>query len=177
MGGDCRKQGVSYSIICITCQEERKTRSVVSAYEAETGRNAYERGKEHLAALQKKSEDSVMWLHSCTHHRGREGFSFIKKVKRACREPLDRKLGEKVNICGFKGDILMNRKTELRGAVEERESYKYRRWGVGRPRERDIISNPNVWKYSKEINYLMFRYSVSNTLLNRKRNKQQYMKY
>ena len=135
-GGDCRKQGVTYSIICTTCQEERQTRNIVSAYEGETGRNAYDRGKEHLAALHKKSEDSVMWLHSLHHHQGREDITYTMEVKRAYGEPMDRQLGEKVNICRFKGDILMNRKTELGGAVVERESYKYRRWGAGRPRGR-----------------------------------------
>ena len=39
-GGDCRNQGVTYTITCTTYQEERK---------------AYNRGKEHLAALRKKS--------------------------------------------------------------------------------------------------------------------------
>ena len=53
-------------------------------------------------------------------------------VKRAYREPLDRQLGEKVNICKFKGDILMNRKTELGGAVVEREAFNYRKWGAGK---------------------------------------------
>ena len=130
-GGACRRQGVTYSILCITCQEERKTKQVVAAYEGETGRNAYDRGKEHLAALRKRSEDSVLWLHSLHHHQGREDINFQMVVKQAYSEPLDRQLGEKVNICKFKGDILMNRKTELGGAVVERESFKYRRWGAG----------------------------------------------
>ena len=47
------------------------------------------------------------------------------------KEPLDRQLNEKVNICRFKGDILMNRKSELGGAVVQREKYKYSRWGAG----------------------------------------------
>ena len=38
---------------------------------------------------------------------------------------------EKVQISTYKGDILMNRKNELRGAVVERERYKYWRWGAG----------------------------------------------
>ena len=54
------------------------------------------------------------------------------KVKRAYREPLDRELGEKVNICKFKGNILMNRKTEVGGAVVEHEAFKYRRWEAGK---------------------------------------------
>ena len=47
------------------------------------------------------------------------------------KEPLDRQMMEKVLISGFKGDILMNRKNELGGAILEREKYKYRRWGAG----------------------------------------------
>ena len=54
------------------------------------------------------------------------------KVKRAYREPLDRQLRESVNICKFKGDILVNRKTELEEAVVEREAFKYRWWGAGK---------------------------------------------
>jgi hypothetical protein len=48
------------------------------------------------------------------------------------RKPLDRQIAEKVQISKFKGNILMNRKSELGGAVVEREQYKYRRWGAGR---------------------------------------------
>ena len=47
------------------------------------------------------------------------------------RQPLDRQITEKVQISSFKGDILMNRRNELGGAVVERERYKYRRWGPG----------------------------------------------
>ena len=45
------------------------------------------------------------------------------------KEPLDRQMMEKVQISNFDGDILMNRKNELGGALLEREQYKYRRWG------------------------------------------------
>ena len=47
------------------------------------------------------------------------------------KEPLDRQIMEKVQISNFKGDILMNRKNELGGALLEREQFKYRRWGAG----------------------------------------------
>ena len=130
-GGDCRKQGVTYSINCNTCQEERNTRNVVAAYQGETGRNAYDRGKEHLACLRKRSEQSVLWLHSLYHHQGRENVHYSMVVNGKFKEPLDRQLNEKVNICRFKGDILMNRKSELGGAVVQREKYKYSRWGAG----------------------------------------------
>ena len=47
------------------------------------------------------------------------------------REPLDRQIMEKVQISNYKGDILMNRKNKLGGAIVEREQYKCRRWGAG----------------------------------------------
>ena len=47
------------------------------------------------------------------------------------REPLDRQIMEKVQISTFKGDVLMNQKNKLGGAIVEREQYKYRRWGAG----------------------------------------------
>lgn len=45
------------------------------------------------------------------------------------RKPLDRQIAEKIHISRFQGEILMNRKSELGGAVVERERFKYRRWG------------------------------------------------
>ena len=45
------------------------------------------------------------------------------------KEPLDRQIMEKVQISNFQGDILMNRKNELGGALLEREQFKYSRWG------------------------------------------------
>ena len=130
-GGDCRKQGVTYSLNCDTCQEERNTRKVVAAYKGETGRNAYERGKEHLNNLRKMNEQSVLWLHSLHHHQGRKDIHYSMVVTNTFKEPLGRQLCEKVNICRFKGDILMNRKSEMGGAVVTREQFKYRRWGTG----------------------------------------------
>ena len=129
-GGNCRKQGVTYTLNCVTCQKESNSKRVVAAYEGETGRNAYDRGKEHLAHLSKKSEEnSFLWLHSLHHHSGREDIEYSMEVTGTFREPLDRQLTEKVNISNFKGSILMNHKNELGGAIVERERYKYRRWG------------------------------------------------
>ena len=70
-------------------------------------------------------------LHYLHHHQGREGVPYSMTVTGSYKEPLDRQIMEKVQISGFKGDILMNRKNELGGAILEREKYKYRRWGAG----------------------------------------------
>ena len=125
-GGNCWREGVNYTLGCEECGEE------VAAYKGETGKNAYDRGKQHLSFLTKQSErDSVLWLHSLHHHGGQVNVQYTMRVTGYFRQPLDRQITEKVQISRFKGDILMNRKNELGGAVVERERYKYRRWGPG----------------------------------------------
>jgi hypothetical protein len=128
-GGNCWVQGITYTLNCDTCSRARGGREV-AAYKGETGRNAFDRGTEHLASLAKRSErDSVLWLHSLYHHQGRVDVDYSMQVTGTFRKPLDRQISEKINISRFKGDILMNRKSELGGAVVERERFKYRRWG------------------------------------------------
>ena len=118
---------------------------MVAAYKGETGRNAYVRGKKHLAALRKKREDSVLRVHSLLHHQGQEDINFQMVAKQAYSEPLERPLREKINIRKFKGDILMNRKTEVGAAVVERESFKYWRGGCWRDK----------WKIKEMANFFV----------------------
>ena len=130
-GGNCRKPGVTNKLTCITCKEEKNTTMDVAKYAGEAGRNAYERGKEHWSAWLKKSEDSVLWLHSVYHHQASTEVKYSMEVTGVYSEPLDRQLAEKIQISRFKGEILMNRKNELGGALVPRERFKYRRWGAG----------------------------------------------
>ena len=89
----------------------------------------FERGKEHLAFLQKQSEEnSVLWLHSLHHHEGRRDIEYKMVCTGMYNAPLDRQISEKIQICNFQGDVLMNRKNELGGAVVEREKFKYRNY-------------------------------------------------
>ena len=104
----------------------------VAQYKGETGKNGFERGKQHLKFLEKKdTKESVLWLHSLHHHQGKEDINYSMTVTGSFKEPLDRQIMEKVQISNYKGDILMNRKNELGGAILEREQFKYRRWGAG----------------------------------------------
>ena len=132
-GGNCRKPGVTYKLTCITCKEEMNTTMDVAKYAGEAGRNAHERGKEHWSGWLKKSEDSVLWLHSVYHHQASTEVKYSMEVTGVYSEPLDRQLAEKIQISRFKGEILMNRKNELGGALVPRERFKYRRWGAGVP--------------------------------------------
>ena len=102
----------------------------VAQYKGKTGKNVFEKGKNHLKYL-KDTKESVLRLHSLHHHQGREDVQYSMAVTGSFREPLDRQIMEKVQILNFKGYILMNRKNELGGDLLERENYKYRRWGAG----------------------------------------------
>ena len=122
-GGDCWREGVCYTLWCGDCGE------MVAAYKGETGRNGYSRGAEHLDALDQRNEDmSVLWAHSVHHHQARVGVQYLMKVTTYHTDALDRQVRERVNISSFKGQFLMNRRTEMGGLRVERT--QYRRWGV-----------------------------------------------
>ena len=59
--GSCRSTGVTYELVCQVCHHK---------YIGETSRTVYTRGKEHLRALEKREESSVLWRHSCNNHGG-----------------------------------------------------------------------------------------------------------
>ena len=80
--------------------------------------------------LQKKdTEESVLWLHSMHYHEGRKDIQYSMSVTGRFKEPLYRQIMVKVHISNFKGDILMNRKNYLGGALLEREKFKYQGTG------------------------------------------------
>ena len=121
-GGDCRREGVTYSLICEECGDD------ICQYFGESGRNAYTRGTEHLANFQAQDENkSVLKLHSLHHHNGRGDVNFKMKVTGTHTSSLDRQVTERVNIENFRGQILMNRRNELGGVRIDR--MQYRRWG------------------------------------------------
>ena len=59
--GSCRSTGVTYELICQVCHHK---------YIGKTSRSAYTCSKEHLRALEKQEESSVLWRHSCDNHGG-----------------------------------------------------------------------------------------------------------
>ena len=123
---------MTYNIYCATCKGEKHLKVKVAAYPGKTGRNMFGRGRERLNYLEKQSEvDSVLWLHSLHHHQGRLDIQYTMVCTGSYRSPLDCQISEKIQICRFQGDILINRRTKMGGAVVEREKFKYRRWGAG----------------------------------------------
>ena len=118
-GGDCWREGVTYSLICEECGDD------VCQYFGESGRNAYTRGAEHLANIQAHDENkSVLKLHSLHHHNGRDNVNFTMKVTGTHTSSLDRQVTERVNIENFQGQILMNRRNQLGGVRIDRMQYR-----------------------------------------------------
>ena len=121
-GGDCWREGITYSIICEECGEE------VAAYFGESGRNGYTRGGEHLTNRLAEDENrSVLKLHANQCHNGAD-VRFSMRVTGVHNDSLDRQVTEGVNISNFQGEFLMNRRGELGGVRIERQ--QYRRWGA-----------------------------------------------
>ena len=121
-GGNCWREGVTYSLWCEECGEK------VAAYQGETGRNGFTRGREHLESLEAKNEDkSVLWLHSIFHHQRREDVPYSMRVTGGYKDSLDRQVMERVHISNWRGPVRMNRKNEMGGVRVERT--EYRRWG------------------------------------------------
>ena len=121
-GGNCWREGVTYTLWCEECGER------VAAYQGETGRNGYTRGREHLENLEAKNEDkSVLWLHSIYHHQRREDVEYSMRVTGGYKDSLDRQVMERVQISNFRGPVRINRKNEMGGVRVERT--QYRRWG------------------------------------------------
>ena len=121
-GGNCWREGVTYSLWCEECGEK------VAAYQGETGRNGFTRGKEHLDNLEARNEDkSVLWLHSIYHHQRREDIQYSMRVTGGYKDSLDRQVMERVQISNWRGPVRMNRKNEMGGVRVERTQYRI--WG------------------------------------------------
>ena len=63
--GNCMRGGAVYSIWCLTCREEGKQ----SVYVGETKRTMFDRGSEHLKAIQERDQESPL----VEHHQGEHG--------------------------------------------------------------------------------------------------------
>ena len=94
--GKCHAKGVVYSITCTHCKAEgRKVQ-----YFGESARAAYDRGAEHLSALNSEDEKSPLVQHWLEAHRDKE-WAFVMKVISTHRMPLSRQVEEGHRISSF----------------------------------------------------------------------------
>ena len=107
----CRLESVCYVMSCDVCQENK----VSACYWGESARTGYLRGREHLDAHEKRSEESALYKHDQIHHNG-EKSTFSMKILRKHSKPLSRQLQEATLIENSKVDIMLNSKGEFNGA-------------------------------------------------------------
>jgi len=69
--GRCRKEGVTYEIVCKACKEK---------YIGESGRSAWARVNEHIYDYKMKRESSVLWRH-CKERHESEKQEFVYQVR------------------------------------------------------------------------------------------------
>ena len=125
-GGDCRKIGVGYEIICEECED------IVTKYSGESGRNAFSRGREHESKYlstggnkQKQTEEVVegrkeedkehpLKKHAKEYHQERKDVDYTMKVPKVFgKNNLKRKVNEHVRIAKSKENgRTMNQKGE-----------------------------------------------------------------
>ena len=119
--GQCKIRNIVYKIECTRCKKEGKQ----STYWGETARNAQLRGKEHVKDLETQRDGSHMMNHLNSEHQGQgtdepAQESFSMKVHRRYRTPLERQLGEALNIAkggGPGAEGIMNQKEEYSRCV------------------------------------------------------------
>ena len=132
MKQDCMKRSLVYETWCMTCLEAeekaidsedieedakaiKKKKIRIHKYIGETSRSAFERGLEHLTALDRLEEDSHMLKHIVDKHRDREvdEIKFGMKVVSYTRSPLERQVLESVKIQEErKRNLILNSKAE-----------------------------------------------------------------
>ena len=64
--GKCMRKGALYQIRCLGCQREGKE----MLYIGETARTPYDRGLEHMRAIENSNPESPMVEHCHDHHQG-----------------------------------------------------------------------------------------------------------
>ena len=98
VNGRCWKDGASYQIICLLCDKE----GTQVSYFGETGYNCYQRGKQHLKALEGSQPDSPLYCHNQEIHPNIQmtARDWRMKVSGIHRRPLLRLCSEGVAISG-----------------------------------------------------------------------------
>ena len=111
----CKTPGIVYNIFCNICQNENEK----AVYVGQSGRNAYNRGKEHVDAFLAGNNSHCLVIHHKTHHPDlpRDVSHYRMVLVRSYRSPLDRQIGEALEIYNADVDVLMNSGAE---------------WGAGR---------------------------------------------
>ena len=104
-GGNCRAEGINYTITCKVCG---------AVYHGESSRNGYTRGLEHYRDYKNKTKNSIMWRHAMNDHGDDDTPpEFEMKVTDVRRyDATLRQVTEGVRISNTPTVLLINNKTE-----------------------------------------------------------------
>ena len=109
--GNCRTAEINYAMSCEGCESK-------GVYKGTTTRGAYVRGKEHIAEMTSKREDSDMWRHCVEKHNGEVKEFRMDVLDTFKRDPMLRQVTEAVRISRTKKEELINRKEEYRSTQQ-----------------------------------------------------------
>ena len=102
----CRKPGMAYRIFCTICSS--------AAYEGETSKCLYVRGKKHLEEFGSGVETNCMVIHNKKFHQESKDLNFMMEGLGHYNRPLDRQINEALRIKNSNASIIMNSGAEWR---------------------------------------------------------------
>ena len=102
--------GVHYSGVCLLCENN----GIVAKYDGESGRNGYNRTKQHLVDISNKETKNAFAKHLHLHHPDNVGDTnaFRFKSEQTFKKCLERQVKEGMAIHYSNADIIMNSKSE-----------------------------------------------------------------
>ena len=128
--GKCKTENVVYEGKCMTCSSKgptskpdkqgqikqiQRTPGTQSLYVGESSRSAYQRGMQHIAAIEQpeRHKTNAFAKHIIECHKGdHEDVKFKVNVVKSFKRPLERQIYEGVAIHNAKVDLLMNSKLD-----------------------------------------------------------------
>ena len=129
--GNCRQEGVVYQSQCMICETKgpssiptdggnrnkiEKKPGVKSIYVGETSRSGFQRGRQHMEAVQEptKHRNNAFAKHMLEYHHGKKNVVFKTSIVGQFKRPMERQICEGVNIYRVKTecDVLMNSKMD-----------------------------------------------------------------
>ena len=111
----CRKPGMAYKITCSLCSS--------AAYEGETSKCLYVRGKKHLEEFGTGVLTNCMVIHNKKFHQDSKVLNFRMEGLGHFHRPLDRQIDEALRIKNSDAMIIMNSGAEWRQPALPRASF------------------------------------------------------
>ena len=107
--GGCRFTNIGYQLSCVPCKDTE----VISTYQGESSKSAYERGQQHHADLKRKVIDTPMWKHAQLFHNSDRNINFEIEVTGRFKKPMIKQEDEAIRIRESRAQNRLNSKSEF----------------------------------------------------------------